>query len=330
MKAWRVSEFGDYRQNLILADDAAEPVAGQNQAIVRVLAAGVNFADILSIAGRYQVKAPLPFTPGMEIAGEVVETGYGSNLEVGQIIIASPRSGGFAEFAVVDDSAAFPVPVGVAPLDAAVMLVTYQTSHVALFRRGGLGAGQTLLVHGGAGGAGTSAIQLGRRAGARVIATAGGPEKLEICRRCGADEVVDYRAEDFVGRVRDLTDGRGVDVVYDPVGGDVFDGSMRCLAWEGRLLVVGFASGRIPEAAANRILLKNISIVGVNWPDHRVRDREVLDAAQEDIWAGYRDGSLRPVTWKTLPLESLPDALAAIESREAYGKVAIEVASPGD
>jgi NADPH2:quinone reductase len=293
-----------------------------------VLAAGVNFADILSIAGRYQVKAPLPFTPGTEIAGEVLETGRDSELQVGQIVLASPASGGFAEFALVDDSAAFPVAADIDPLDAAVMLVTYQTSHVALFRRGSLKAGETLLVHGGAGGAGTSAIQLGKRAGARVVATAGGREKLEICRRCGADEVIDYRAEDFVERVSDLTGGRGVDVVYDPVGGDVFDGSVRCLAWEGRLLVVGFAAGRIPEVAANRVLLRNISIIGVNWPGYHVRERDVIVAAQEDIWAGYIEGSLRPVTWKRLPLESLPDALAAIESRESYGKVVIEMESP--
>jgi NADPH2:quinone reductase len=324
MRAWRVHEYGHYREALRL-EEAERPVPREGSSLVRVLVAGVNFADILAIAGRYQVKAPLPFTPGSEIVGEVVECGPGSTLLVGEQVLATPATGAYAEYAIVSDDAAFPVPGGVSPVDAAVMLVTYQTSHIALFQRGGLQPSETLVVHGGAGGAGTSAIQLGKRAGARVIATAGGPEKLEVCRKCGADEVIDYRHEDITARVLELTDGRGADVIYDPVGGDVFDASTRCLAWEGRLLVVGFAAGRIPEIAANRILLKNISVVGVNWPDYRVRDREVLVDAQEDIWAGYRDGSLKPVIWKEMPLESLPEALAAIESRESYGKIAITV-----
>jgi NADPH2:quinone reductase len=320
-----VTEYGDYRNVLRLDKvvDSLQP--GPGQALVRVIAAGVNFADILAIAGRYQVKAPLPFSPGSEVVGEVVEVGQGGVLAPGQIVMATPRTGGYAEFALVDEDGSYVVPAGVDPRHAAVMLVTYQTSHVALFQRGRLRAGEWLLVHGGAGGAGTSAIQLGKRAGAKVIATAGGATKLDICRRCGADEVIDYRAEDFVERVRDITGGRGADVIYDPVGGDVFDGSTRCLAWEGRLLVVGFAGGRIPEIAANRILLKNIDIVGVNWPDYRVRDPGVLVTAQQDIWNGYLGGDLVPVIWKTLSLESVPEALAAIESRESYGKIAISV-----
>ncbi|MEO6198213.1 MAG: NADPH:quinone oxidoreductase family protein [Dehalococcoidia bacterium] len=329
MRAWRVGEYGDYRKVLHLDEGAPRPTPGPEETLIEVLAAGVNFADILSIAGRYQVKASLPFTPGVEVVGGVIEPGAGSRLRIGQLVLATPASGGYAEYAAVTDGASYPVPDGVDPLHAAVMLVTYQTSHVALFQRGRLTAGERLLVHGGAGGAGTSAIQLGKRAGAKVIATAGGAEKLAICVKCGADEVIDYRKEDFVERVREITKGRGVDVVYDPVGGDVFDGSTRCLAWEGRLLVVGFAGGRIPEIAANRILLKNISIIGVNWPDYRTRGQSVLEAAQADIWDGYRDGDLRPVVWKTLPFESVPDALAAIESRESYGKIAINVGSAG-
>jgi NADPH2:quinone reductase len=329
MRAWRVDEYGDYRKVLQLDSGASRPTPGPGETLVEVLAAGVNFADILSIAGRYQVKASLPFTPGVEVVGEVIKPGARSLLSVGQLVLATPASGGYAEYAAVTDGASYPVPDGVDPLHAAVMLVTYQTSHVALFQRGRLTPGETLLVQGGAGGAGTSAIQLGKRAGAKVIATAGGAEKLAICAKCGADEVIDYRKEDFVERVREITNGRGVDVVYDPVGGDVFDGSTRCLAWEGRLLVVGFAGGRIPEIAANRILLKNISIIGVNWPDYRARDPGVLEAAQADIWDGYRDGALRPVVWKALPFESVPDALTAIESRESYGKIAINVGSMG-
>lgn len=327
MRAWRVNEYGHYRDVLHLDTDVPRPEPGHGQALVRVLAAGVNFADILSTAGRYQVKAPLPFTPGAEIAGEVVEAGPGCRRAPGDRIVGPPLTGGFADFALVDGEDTYVLPDGVDPVHAAAMLVTYQTSHVALFRRGGLRAGETLLVHAGAGGAGTSSIQLGRRAGARVIATAGGADKLTVCRNAGADEVIDYRAEDFVERVREFTGGHGADVIYDPVGGDVFDGSTRCIAWEGRLLVIGFASGRIPEIAANRILLKNISVVGVNWPEYRVRDPQVLAAAQEDIWAGYREGALIPVIWKTLPFEAVTEALAAIEDRASYGKIVIDVAS---
>jgi NADPH:quinone reductase-like Zn-dependent oxidoreductase len=232
-------------------------------------------------------------------------------------------TGAFAEYAVVDDGFAFSLPPWLDPADAAAMLVTYGTSHIALFRRASLRAGEWLLVHGGAGGVGTAAIQLGKRAGAHVIATAGGADKLRICRDCGADRTIDYTAQDFAQHVSEITGGRGADVIYDPIGGDVFDASTRCIAWEGRLLVIGFASGRIPEIAANRTMLKNVSIVGVNWPGYGEHDRAALAEAMDDVWAGYRDGSLKPVVWKTFPLEGVPDALAAIEARESYGKIVI-------
>jgi NADPH2:quinone reductase len=325
MKAWVATVHGDFREVLRL-EDLPEPASpGPAEAIVRVHAAGVNFADILAIAGRYQEKAEPPFVPGSEIAGEVIVAGSGSWMKAGDRVLASPRSGGFAEVVTVADHAAYHIPERVDLLDAAAMLVTYQTSHVALLRRAGLQTGETLLVHGGAGGAGTSAIQIGLRAGARVIATAGGEDKVDVCSACGAQEVIDYRRDDFVERVVALTDRHGADVIYDPVGGDVFDGSTRCIAWEGRLLTVGYASGRIPEIAANRVLLKNISVVGVNWPGYRVRNRSVLERAQEDIWRGYAEGQLRPVIWKTLPFGGLPDALSAIQSRESYGKIVIDL-----
>ena len=234
-------------------------------------------------------------------------------------------TGGFGEFTTVADDSAFPVPDSTDPIHAAAMLVTYQTSHVALFRRASLRPGEWVLVHGGAGGVGTAAIQLAKRAGARVIATAGGEEKLRVCEQCGAEAVIDYRREDFVERVKEITGGHGADVVFDPVGGDIFDASTRCLAREGRLLVIGFSSGRIPSIAANRILLKNISVVGVEWPSYLTHDRQVLVDAQEDIWAGYREGALRPVISRVLPLTGVVDALAAIEARESYGKIVIDV-----
>jgi NADPH2:quinone reductase len=326
MKAWRVFNHGPYRDELRFEPDVETPTPSHGQALVRVLAVGVNFADILSITGRYQVNPPLPFTPGCELVGEVVLGGPHARFHAGDRVVARTLSGGFAEYALVDDSFAFPFPADIEPVHAAAMLVTYGTSHVALFRRAALQPGEWLLVHGGAGGVGTAAIQLGKRAGARVIATAGGADKLRVCRECGADETIDYRREDIVERVREITGAHGADVIYDPIGGDIFDASTKCIAWEGRLLVIGFASGRIPEIAANRIMLKNISVVGVNWPEYGARDPEVLREAQEDIWAGCADGSLRPVIWKTLPLEAVPDALAAIEDRASYGKIVIDVA----
>jgi NADPH2:quinone reductase len=326
MKAWRAHQYGHYRDELRLEEIEAPRASGPTS-LVRVLAAGANFADILSVAGKYQHKSPLPMIPGTEVVGEVIEAGPDSALKVGQRVLSVTRAGGFAEYTTIIDQMAFAVPDDIPSTDAAAMLVTYQTSHIALFRRAQLKAGEWLLVHGGAGGVGSAAVQLGVRTGARVIATAGGAEKLAICRDAGAEFTIDYRAEDFGERVREITSGRGADVIYDPVGGDVFDASTRCLAWEGRLLTVGFAGGRIPEIKVNRILLKNISIVGVEWPSYYIANREVLEAVQEDIWAGYRDGALRPIIWKTLPLAGLPEALAAIESRDSYGKIVIDLTS---
>jgi NADPH:quinone reductase len=325
VKAWKARDHGRYREVLAL-EDVPVPTAQAGSAVVMVLAAGVNFADILAIAGRYQHKSEPPFTPGTELAGEVVEAGANSSAVVGGLIVGTTRAGAFAEYTAVDDALAFRIPAGVPPVDAAAMLVTYQTSHLALFRRARLSGGEWLLVHGGAGGVGSAAIQLGKRAGARVIATAGGEAKLSVCRDAGAEEAIDYGREDFVERVRAITGGHGADVIYDPVGGDVFDASTRCIAWEGRLLTMGFAGGRIPEIALNRVLLKNIDVIGVEWPSYYARNREAVVEAQNDIWAGYAEGTLRPIIWKTLPLDRVPEALEAIESRESYGKIVIDVA----
>lgn len=326
MRAWRVQQYGHYGDELHLENDVAVPSASGAATLIRVLAAGVNFSDILAIAGKYQVRAPLPFTPGSEVVGEVVEPGGSSKLRTGQRVVAMSLTGGFGEFTAVADDSAFPVPGSTDPIHAAAMLVTYQTSHVALFRRANLRSGEWVLVHGGAGGVGTAAIQLAKRAGARVIAAAGGEEKLRVCEQCGAEAVIDYRREDFVERVKEITSGHGADVIFDPVGGDIFDASTKCLAREGRLLVVGFSSGRIPTIAANRILLKNISVVGVEWPSYLTHDRQVLVETQEDIWAGYREGTLRPVISRVLPLTGVVGALTAIEARESYGKIVIDVA----
>ena len=324
MKAWRVHEYGDYHAVMRLEDGIeARPPAGAETRL-RVLAAGVNFADSLSIAGKYQVKQPLPFTPGGEVMGEVVEVGSESRFRRGDRIVAF-GTGAFAEECTVPDARAFAVPAAIPPRHAAALLSTYQTSHLALVRRARLASGETLLVHSGAGGVGTAAVQIGRRCGATVIATAGSDDKLAVCRDAGADHVINYRRQDFVAEVKRLTGDRGADVIYDPVGGDVFDQSTRCIAWEGRLLVVGFTSGRIPSIAANRILLKNIAVVGLNWPDYATRERSVLDDAHADILRWYGEGVIAPVIYAAVPLPEVPRALDLVLARDSYGKVVVTV-----
>jgi len=323
-KAWRVHEYGHYKEKLRFEDiEAPEPPDGG--AVIKVLAAGVNFPDLLAIAGKYQVKAPLPFTPGLEACGEVIAVGANSQLRVGQRIIASAPWGSFAEQMPVMDLAAFEAPAGMSDVQAAAMFITYQTSYFALAYRAEMKPGETLLVHGGAGGVGTSAIQLGKAMGARVIATAGTDAKLEICKRCGADELINYKTHDFVAEVKRITGGKGADVIYDPVGGDVFDKSSKCIAFRGRLLVIGFASGRIPEIAANRILLKNIAVVGVHWGAYRLHDPQLIHTAQSALAEHYAKGDIDPIIYgdAAMPLDQLPDALAALEGRDSYGKVVL-------
>jgi NADPH2:quinone reductase len=323
MKAWRVHEYGEYRAVLRL-EDGASPAAPTGAAMrLRVLAAGVNFADSLSIAGKYQVKQPVPFTPGGEVCGDVLEAGPQSQFRSGDRVVAFGAAGAFAEETSVADRFAFRVPREIAPDQAAALVATYQTSHLALIRRAGLRAGETALIHSGAGGVGTAAIQIAKRLGARVIATAGSDAKLSVCTDCGADHVINYRARDFVVDVKAITGDRGADVIYDPVGGDTFDQSTRCIAWEGRLVVIGFTSGRIPSIAANRILLKNISVVGLNWPNYEFQNHQVLEGAHADIVRWYREGAVRPVIYAALPLAELPRALDLVLSRESYGKVVL-------
>ncbi|MEM9491758.1 MAG: NADPH:quinone oxidoreductase family protein, partial [Myxococcota bacterium] len=244
MHAWRVHEYGDFRENLTW-EECADPNPPNAGVVIEVAAAGLNFPDLLLIAGQYQVKAPLPFVPGMEACGTVVATGPDSRFAVGQRIIASNMWGAFGQRMAVPDRSCFAIPDAMSAVHAAALTITYQTGYFALHHRARLTEGETVLVHGGAGGVGTAAIQLARAAGARIIATAGSDSKLDICRQCGADEVINYRDDDFVREVKTMTGGRGADVIIDPVGGEVFDQSTRCIAFGGRIVVIGFASGRI-------------------------------------------------------------------------------------
>ena len=291
---------------------------------IEVRAAGCNFFDILMVQGKYQVKPAFPFVPGAEIAGVVRAVGENvTGFAKGDRVLASAGLGGFAEIAVVPAAGAYRMPEAMSFAEGAALPIIYPTSYAALVFRAHLVAGETLLVHAAAGGVGIAAVQIGKALGARVIATAGGAEKLEIARANGADETIDYTKEDFAQRVKELTGGRGADVIYDSVGGDTFDQSLKCIAWNGRLLVIGFAGGRIPEVKANRILLKNISIVGLHWGAHVQHEPARIPETFQALFELYRAGKIRPVIFKSYPLEEVSVALEALGSRKTWGKLII-------
>lgn len=294
---------------------------------VRIHAAGLNFADTLIIKGQYQVRVEPPFVPGLEGAGEVIEVGEGAGLSKGMRVAFVQSYGSFAEEAVVSAASCVPIPDAMSYEDAAGFLVTYGTSHVALEHRGRLKKGEVLLVHGASGGVGITAVEIGKKMGATVIGTAGSQHKMDIATEHGADHVINYRTDDFRKRVKEITGGRGVDVVYDPVGGDVFDESLRCLAWEGRLLVIGFASGRIPEAPANYLLVKNTSVIGVHWGAYTDKDPGVVVGSLQKLFSWYAEGALKPHVSETFALSDGAAAFEALLSRRTTGKVVLTMGS---
>jgi len=324
MWGWQVHELGDPADALVWGE-IPDPEPGPGQVLVRVHAVACNFPDILLCQGRYQEKPEPPFTPGMEIAGEVVAAGEGAVARVGDRVLGMPPMGrgGYAELAVLDADATLPWPDGMSAGQAAGMFVTYQTGICALEHRAKLQAGETLLVHAAAGGVGSAAVQLGKALGARVIGTAGGADKCAVARQMGADDVVDYATEDLVTRVKELTDGRGADVIYDPIGGDVFDASRRLVAFEGRILVIGFVAGRFAEAPTNHVLIKNYAVVGVHWAFYRRVAPEWIPRWQgrlNDLWA---ERKIDPLVGAELPLREAPEALRRLGSRGTTGKVVL-------
>jgi NADPH2:quinone reductase len=319
MLAWQVREWCE--PDGMEFCDLAPPEPRPGQVRVRNRAAALNFFDILQIQGKYQTKPPFPFTPGAEIAGEIDAVGQGvPGWRVGDCVIGLPGGSGFAEQTVLDASKVFRIPNGMDWAPAAALPIVYHTSYLALMDRGKLREGEWLLVHAGASGVGMSAIQLGRALGARVIATAGSSEKLEFARRQGAEHVLDYTDTQWVDHVKQITADRGADVIYDPVGGDVFDLSTKCIASEGRLLVIGFAGGRIPSIAANRILLKNISVVGVFWGNHTQVHPNYTAQTQSAIESLWAEGKIHPEVSHTWPLAELPQAMHALAARKVLGK----------
>ncbi|MFP8875081.1 MAG: NADPH:quinone oxidoreductase family protein [Myxococcota bacterium] len=324
MRALRVHELGAPIDVLRL-EETETPDPGPKQVRIRVAAAALNFADDLMCRGQYQERPPLPFTPGMELAGPVVAVGRGSSFTPGQRVmaLAVPPHGALAEEALALDLTTYAIPDSLGDVEAAAMLVTYQTAYVALHRRAAIQPGEVLLVHAGAGGVGSAAIQLGKAAGARVIATAGGAEKVEVCRELGADIAIDYRNEDFVKIVKEATEDRGADVIYDPVGGDTFDRSRKCIAWEGRLLVIGFASGRIPKAPANHALVKNYSILGVYFGRYSVMNPGYLEEVHADLMRLQAAGAIHPLIGGQVSLEEVPAAIGRLVGRGTVGKVVV-------
>ena len=320
MRAWRVHEQGEPEAVLRL-EDVEPPSPKPGEVVVQVAAAALNFPDILLCRGEYQEKPALPFTPGLELAGTVDGARVLGNPSMG--------AGALAEYTVAPKGSLFPVPDGMPDEAAAALHITYQTGYLALHTRAALQAGETLLVHAGAGGVGSAAVQLGKAAGARVVATAGGPDKVKVLRELGVDLAVDYRSEDFVAAVKDFTDGRGADVVYDPVGGDTFDRSTRCIAFEGRILVIGFTSGRIPEARANHVLVKNYSVVGVHWGLYNRVQPDVPRRIHDELCRLWAEGLIDPLVSQVVPFEDAPAALAALGSRGTHGKIVVLVGDSG-
>ena len=322
MKAIFCNKLGG-TENLAYVDTVS-PRPGPNDVLIKVKAAGLNFADTLQIAGKYQSKLEPPFIPGMEVAGEILEIGQGVNrpLNVGQRVMAFMRGGGaFAEEVLVDSEWLVPVPDEMDDIIAAGVPTVYGTSNFALKHRGNLQAGETLLVLGAAGGVGLTAVELGKTMGANVIAAAGGIEKCKVAIDHGADFAIDYKSESIRDRVKDLTDNRGADVVYDAVGGDAFDQAIRAVNWEARMLIIGFAAGRIQQIPANLILVKNISVVGVVYGAQTERDPSYGASFVQEAADLFRQGRVKPHIGKTFPLSQAAEAMGALLSRSYAGKI---------
>jgi NADPH2:quinone reductase len=321
MLAWQAPRYGPFKDVLRLGPCApTEP--DRNRIVIRVRAIGLNYLDILSIAGKYQEKGPLPFIPGAEAAGTVVADSPDSPFQVGDNVM-TVGTAACAEYMAATPETTFAMPENMSFEEAAAFQLVYQTAHMALVHRARLRPDAFLLVHAGAGGVGTAAIQIGRLLGARVIATAGSDEKLKVCLNAGAETAINYRQENVVEIIRDITSGRGVDVVFDPVGGSIFEASTRCVAFEGRILVIGFASGQIPSIAVNRILLKNMDVIGLFWGNYRQFNPQRIKRTQSDLYRLWSDGKIKPVIYRKFAFENLPQALAELAERKSYGKIVV-------
>jgi NADPH:quinone reductase len=322
MRAVLCKEWGGPEK--LTVEDVPSPPIKAGAVRIAVQAAGINFADLLLISGQYQEKPAFPFTPGMEAAGTVTEVGAGASaLRVGDRVMALTGTGAYAEEIVVDAGRVYKIPAQMDFISAAGFPVTYGTSHGAFDWRAHLKPGEWLLVFGAAGGVGLTAVEIGKAMGATVIACANGPEKLAIAQQHGADHLIDYSKEDIRERVKAITGGRGADVVYDPVGGDAFDASLRSIAWGGRVIIIGFASGRIPQAPANILLVKNIDVIGFYWGSYQARKPELLRDSYAKLLRWFEEGKLKPHVSQHFDLKDVGPAMELLRQRKSTGKVVL-------
>ncbi|MFD4940836.1 NADPH:quinone oxidoreductase family protein [Streptomyces virginiae] len=315
MQAWRVHTPGEPREALRL-EEIPEPVPGEGEVRLQVLAANLNFPDALLVRGQYQIRPPLPFTPGVEICGLTDD---------GRRVIATPSlpHGGFAEYVIASERALLPAPESLNDAQAAALHIGYQTGWFGLHRRARLQPGETLLVHAAAGGVGSAAVQLGKAAGATVIGVVGGRTKVSAAEELGCDLVIDRTTEDVVSRVKEFTGGRGADVVYDPVGGDSYTASAKCVAFEGRIVVVGFASGTIPTPALNHALVKNYAILGLHWGLYATKDPAAILACHTELTRLADEGAIKPLISELVALPAVADAVQRLADGTTTGRVVL-------
>jgi NADPH:quinone reductase len=326
MKAVVCKSFGP--PEILTLEDVADPAPGPGQVLIDVHAAGLNFPDVLQVAGKYQYQPPFPFTPGSELAGVVREVGAGvSGLSAGSRVMALVGTGAMAERVVADASAVDVIPETMNFDTAAALGIAYGTSYHSLAQRARLQRGESLLVLGASGGVGLAAVEIGKAFGARVIAAASTDQKLEVARQHGADQLVNYTQGSLKDQIKELTAGKGADVIYDPVGGDLFDQCTRCINWNGRLLVVGFASGTIPKYPVNLALLKGCELVGVFWGEFRKREPEKFRQNCQALFQMFREGTIKPLISEAFPLERYADALNVFLRRQAVGKIVLRMRS---
>lgn len=315
MQAWQVHQNGEPSEVMRL-DEVERPVPGEGQVLLKVRAANINFPDALLCRGQYQVRAPLPFTPGLELCGETED----GRRVIGNLVLPY---GGFAEYAIADAAAVLPAPEALDDAEAAALHVGYQTGWFGLHRRAGLEAGETLLVHAAAGGVGSAAVQLGKAAGATVIGVVGGSDKADVARELGCDLVIDRRAEDVIGAVKEATGGRGADVIYDPVGGAAYAQSAKVVAFEGRIVVVGFASGSIPSPALNHALVKNYSIMGLHWGLYNTKNPKLVLRCHEQLTELAARGAIKPLVSERVALDGAAAAVQRVADGVTTGRVAV-------
>lgn len=324
VQAWQVTSLGEPRDALRVVQ-VPEPEPGPGEVAVRVRAVAVNFPDVLLARGEYQVRPEVPFTPGIELCGDVVAVGSGvSRVRVGERVVGS-RIGVLAQVAVLAEDEVFPAPEALDDAEAAALTIAYQTAWFALHRRAAVQTGETVLVHAAAGGVGTATVQLAVAAGARVVGVVGGEAKAQVARDAGAHVVLDRTRDDLVAAVKEATGGRGADVVVDPVGGDAFDASVRCVAFEGRIVVVGFAGGRIQRVRPEHALVKNYGVLGLHWGLYAREQPDLVAQVHDEISRLVAEGSVRPVVGDVVPFEGAADAVQRLADGATTGRLVVRV-----